>query len=87
MTNAERDKMIRETHTAVTLVVSKVGDLAQTVYGNGQPGLKDRVKSLEVKQDECPARIAHQRDNKMFVVAVCSMLVAAGSLAWMIVGN
>lgn len=46
MTNDERDKAIKETHTAVTQMLERwkmVDALVETVYGNGRDGLKTRV--------------------------------------------
>ena len=79
MTNDERDAMLIDIHAKLEVVCGKVEGQDRTLYGNGQPGIVGRIDIVETKQAECPARAAFKRDNKMFVVAVGSMMVAAGS--------
>lgn len=85
MTPSERDAMLQDIHTKLEVFCNDVAGHKRTLYGNGQPGLVSRVNVIETKQNECPARTAYKRDNKMFVVAVCSMLVTAGSFFWMVI--
>ena len=50
MDDDERDKMIIETHSAVTSIKEKVEDHHADLYGNGKPGLKmdvDRLKTFK----------------------------------------
>ena len=93
MTNIDRDKLIKETHDVVTslssdmrLLVSHVKDLRLTVYGNGTLGLKERLRMVEMRQDDCPARESAlgtaKRNNRMFLVALCALLVTAASLVF-----
>jgi len=48
-------------------------DIAKTVFGNGQPGLKDRMTAVEIKQAECPAR---KWSHPSFILAAGSLIVA-----------
>ena len=50
MNEGERDKMLIEIHTSVTVLAEKVKDHDQDLYGNGKPGIKmdvDRLKSFK----------------------------------------
>ena len=82
MTNDQRDKMIMETHAMVTTTSKEVARVIKDIDGNGQKGIKERLGTVETKQDECPARARSQRDGRMFVVTVCMALIAAGSFVW-----
>jgi hypothetical protein len=85
MTNDERDRMIMETHDAVLTITGMVHDHHKTLYGNGQPGLKDRFLVVEKAHTECPAREAYSataaRSRRELYVAALSVLIAALALA------
>ena len=51
MTNDERDQHLIES-------VAILKDLKKAVFGNGKPGLLDRVIVIEERQASCPAREA-----------------------------
>jgi hypothetical protein len=85
MTNDERDALIRETHDAVLTMSVMVQDHHKTLYGNGQPGLKDRFLVVEKAHTECPAREAYSataaRSRRELYVAAFGVLIAAIALA------
>ena len=53
MTNEKRDELIMEMHGFLASLSNLANDLKKTVYGNGQPGLNDRVKELEINHQNC----------------------------------
>jgi hypothetical protein len=79
MTNPERDKLIRETHEAVTVLVATVKRHDKTLYGNGQPGLCKDFTEVQTAQRECPARKANQPATK---IALGAMILAGIGVAW-----
>ena len=85
MTNEERDALIRETHDAVLTMSVMVRDHHKTLYGNGQPGLKDRFLVVEKAHTECPAREAYgataSRARRELYVAALGVLIAALAIA------
>ena len=82
MTNPERDKLIRETHEAVTVLVSTVKRHDKTLYGNGQPGLCKDFTKVQTAQLECPARKSNQPATK---IALGAMIIAGISMAWKLI--
>jgi len=50
-------------------------DHQRTLYGNGQPGLKDRMMAVESAQTDCPARRNARRDNRMFWLTLISIVI------------
>lgn len=79
MTNPERDKLIRETHEAVTVLVATVKRHDKALYGNGQPGLCKDFTKVQTAQLECPARKSNQPATK---IAFGAMIIAVSSMAW-----
>lgn len=49
MTDSERDNLITEIHTDVQVMKSKLEHDFRALYGNGHPGLIDRVADIEKK--------------------------------------
>lgn len=82
MTNEERDSAIKEIHEAVTqmsqsFAVSedKVKDHSKTLYGNGRPGLCERVQKIEN---------AHENEEKNNTNAVAWIAAIAAVVAALI---
>jgi len=84
MTQAERDEML-------VRIDDRVKDLRAAVFGNGQPGLRDRLTVLEQTHialakahAECPARELlsgeaqrQQTSNRLSLAAVCCSIGTA----------
>lgn len=79
MTPEDR-KLLQDTHDAAVTTAALVNDHHKTLYGNGRPGLDDRVKELEVERRNCPARIAfvhgHRQTDRAARIAVAAILVS-----------
>lgn len=80
MTNDERDNKIIEIHGAVMVMADKVGNHADTLYGDGKPGLVEDVTLLQERQNECPARKASTLEGKRVSIAYVMIGVAIISL-------
>jgi len=65
-----------ETYGIVKVLSGQVVDHHGTLYGNGQPGIKDRLVTVENNQDNCPARVAATKDKRMFYVAAISVFIS-----------
>lgn len=80
MSDAERDRLLLEIHSAVAVVASKVDDHHTALFGNGSPGVKARVQTLEDDQRQCPARAAYTTERRSFR-AVWAGIIVAGLLS------
>lgn len=58
MTNEERDTCIQETHDAIVRIEPMVKAHDQSLYGNGQRGVCERVIAIEQREETCSAKIA-----------------------------
>ena len=81
MSDAERDRLIRETHANMAVVVSHTNDLRDAVFGaNGSAGLKADVQRIDLQQQQCPARLSategHRFNVRSLKVAWAGVLVA-----------
>ena len=83
MTNEERDKLIIETHTQVATTHSKVDGIEKEISvlfkaleGNGQPGLKQRLTSIEQSHRECMERQKLKPKNDGNKIAMAALGVA-----------
>ena len=89
MTNAERDKLIREIHTMVKLTEDKCKEHHKTLYGNGRPGLVSEHQATDSALrnhiqkhllDEDPSLLVEKDGNKIAVfgnrVAVAAIIVS-----------
>jgi hypothetical protein len=47
----EKDK-----NDIIVKTADRVESIYKAIYGNGKPGLLDRMTSVEIKQSTCPAR-------------------------------
>jgi len=60
-----------------------IKEIKKYLLGNGQPGLLDRMKRIEVLQENCPARNRLQTDEKAvriqklatFVSFICMLIM------------
>jgi len=86
MTENQRDTMMIETHAMVTTHTELLNGLTKTLHGNGQPGMVSTVKVIQTRQDECPARLQAKRDNRMFYVAVISLVITVATVALSVAG-
>jgi len=77
----DTEALIIEMHSQMGEVLAKVKDHHVTLYGNGQPGMRDKLVAIEQKQITCPARNRAKRDNRQFWVAFAAVVVAAIALA------
>ena len=91
MTNDERDTMIIEIHSKVGTLADNMGDVRKTLYGNGRPGVCERLQSIDEQQRACPARQASLLGNlnakkannnakKANVIQACVFVVAVISI-------
>jgi hypothetical protein len=78
MTNDERDKLMMEIHTAVTVTAEKVQSHSTDLYGNGKPGIKMDVDRL--KQD-------HKRSCKIIWIMVTAIVSVIGRLVYNAITN
>lgn len=72
MNNSEQDKVLMEIHGAVTTLASTVVRLDKQVNGNGQPGISQRLQTLEVSA-KCYLKFA-----KAAFAASCTLGAALG---------
>jgi len=91
MDNAERDRMIRETHQTLIGVAQKLSIACDAVarhdrslYGNGRPGLATRVDQIQATQEQCPARDAKRPAN---MIALGALIVSILAMAWTILSR
>ena len=81
MTNDERDQHLIES-------VAILKDLKKAVFGNGKPGLLDRVIVIEERQSACPARQSHQigvrQQRSANIISFGALAVAAVAL-WKVI--
>ena len=70
-----RDKIF-EMHGLLSEFCAKVDDHHGALFGNGQPGLKERLNTVEVSQKSCPARLAAYKDKRMFYIAAAGVCVS-----------
>jgi len=79
MTDADRE-MLTELHTMASITRAEVTDIKKAVFGNGQPGIKDRLLLVEEKQATCietRAKDATTANTKTsLVVAIAAVIVA-----------
>ena len=73
LTQADRDKLLIEISGTVRGMSETVRRPDRAIYGNGQPGLVDRVSHLEQGQKDCPAR----KRNWLAIVATSAAVVSA----------
>jgi len=55
---------LEDTHDAVIVLSSDVARLVKAIEGNGQPGVMQRLNSVENLQLTCPAREEFTSGNK-----------------------
>ena len=83
MTNDDRDARIIEMHADMKCVKELAIRHDHSLYGNGRPGLCQRMEQLEIQQRDCPARAAlgdSARGNRIAAWAlVVSVLTAAAT--------
>lgn len=79
----EDRKMLRETHDAVLGMTQMVRDHHVTLFGNGRPGLRDRVLTIEQAREACPARLSATRAavEQKRALAVALLAVAVSLIA------
>ncbi|MAH47566.1 hypothetical protein CMI37_17225 [Candidatus Pacearchaeota archaeon] len=73
MTTDEKVDKILE---IVLPLVPMVQSHDQTLYGNGQPGLKEEVALTMQRQNDCPARKAVTAEGKRLNLAYAALVVA-----------
>jgi len=76
MTNDERDNMLIEIHGDIKVIAGKVDEHHQTLYGNGNAGLKQDLALLALRQKDCPARIATTAKGKRLNLAYVAVAIA-----------
>jgi hypothetical protein len=78
MTNEERDKHLMEMHADIREIKGLVIRHDHSLYGNGRPGLCQRMDQVEIQQRDCPARAnmsAGMRSNRIAVVGVIMSVI------------
>ena len=73
MTSDEKIDKILET---VLPLGRMVDEHHTTLYGNGQPGLKEDVALMSQRQDDCPARKATTAEGKRTNIALFALIVS-----------
>jgi hypothetical protein len=73
MTNEERDRLIREIHAQMAVVVEAVERHEHTLNGNVRPGLLSRFERVETLQGECRG---HARARRATIISICAMVAA-----------
>ena len=68
MKQEDLEKIILEIHGKVCKIEASTEAQNKTLYGNGQPGLKQRFDVLETQCDECK-----NRQKKHFAILVASI--------------
>jgi hypothetical protein len=81
MSDAERDRMLREIHADVRVMATRVEEHHITLYGNGKPGLKADVQRIDQHQDECPARLAYSLQGRGLIQQIRGNWLALVALA------
>ena len=80
MSDAERDRMLREIHADVRVMATRVEEHHVTLYGNGKPGLKADVQRIDQHQAECPARAAYTIEGRGLIQQIRSNWLALAAL-------
>jgi len=81
MSDAERDRMLREIHADVRVMATRVEEHHVTMYGNGHPGLKADVQRIDQHQAECPARAAYTIEGRSLIQQIRGNWLALAALA------
>ncbi|MFA5634540.1 MAG: hypothetical protein WC977_01415 [Anaerovoracaceae bacterium] len=75
-------KKLDEIHAQLSVLVERNNDHETVLFGPGRRnGLVSEVQTLSERWQVCPARLRAARENRMFAVAVLSLIVAVGGLA------
>lgn len=81
---AEERQMLVEMHGDIKSLMGLVKRHDHSLYGNGQPGLCQRVQEMEHNQRDCPARSAYSMGARHGKAALWisggSLLVAVAGL-------
>jgi len=84
-------KLVQETHdstlrteAAVLTNIKHLEDHDKLLFGNGRPGVVSELQTVRLRQVDCPARKAYQRESRMFWIGVISVVVGAVGVAWTI---
>jgi len=77
MTVAELSAQIARMEQVQTDTLDFVKDLNKAIRGNGQPGLLDRVRTIETRQIDCPARDASRGDARRTRLEIAVAIVSA----------
>ena len=80
MTNDERDKYIRESHDILTALKPMVTEHRKTLYGNGTPGIVNRITLIEAAHVECTKRRDSKTPRAANLIALAALVVAAVSV-------
>jgi len=83
MTNTEK---IDKIYDVVLRIEPMVKAHNKTLYGNGQPGIKERVDVIETVQHECSEHRKEQPANRSNLIAIAALLVSAVALWVLILG-
>jgi len=83
MTNPERDKLIRETHTAVAVIAAAVGKHEKSIDSleANTRDLEADLREVQTVQRDCPARAARRPSN---VIALTSVILALAAFLFTI---
>ncbi len=58
-------------------ILAAVTELKHDIRGNGRPGLLDRMTTIEVQQNSCPAREAFKGESRR---QSWGLMIASGAL-------
>jgi len=70
------DEKVDEILLIVTRLVPMVTEHRNTLYGNGNPGVKEDLSLTMQRQRECPARKAMTTDAKRLGLANVAIIIA-----------
>jgi hypothetical protein len=79
MTEDQRDEKLMQMHGMLSSLTPMVKDHHATLYGNGQPGVKDRLIAVETKMSTA-------RSSRMTTIAAASICLSALTLFCALMG-
>jgi hypothetical protein len=77
MTDSDRDQLLMSIHANTSVMAEKVDRHEHDIYGNGQIGIMELVRTVSQTQLECPARKSYTVDGKNLKAVWVSIVAAA----------
>lgn len=84
MTNEDRDNRIIEMHADIRVIRTAIERHDHVLYGNGQPGICQRLQTVEQVHGDCPARqawrdghtVAGRQGWWQLILSLCALAIS-----------